>query len=102
MEWLMMVGLGIVLILIGLSNRKGKINSLHSYHRKRVSEQNRLPFGKLVGTGTMMIGTGLIVAGALTFAGMSETVQESVILTGFVPGIGIICYAMFKYNKGIF
>ena len=102
MEWLMMVGLGIVLILIGLSNRKGKINSLHSYHRKRVSEQNRLPFGKLVGTGTMMIGTGLIVAGALTFAGMSETVQESVILIGFVPGIGIICYAMFKYNKGIF
>ena len=102
MEWLMMVGLGIVLILIGLSNRKGKINSLHSYHRKRVSEQNRLPFGKLVGTGTMMIGISLIVAGALTFFGMSETVQESVILIGFVPGIGIICYAMFKYNKGIF
>ena len=102
MEWLMMVGLGIVLILIGLSNRKGKINSLHSYHRKRVSEQNRLPFGKLVGTGTMMIGISLIVAGALTFAGMSETVQESVILIGLVPGIGIICYAMFKYNKGIF
>ena len=102
MEWLMMVGLGIVLILIGLSNRKGKINSLHSYHRKRVSEQNRLPFGKLVGTGTMMIGISLIVAGALTFAGMSEIVQESVILIGFVPGIGIIFYAMFKYNKGIF
>ena len=102
MEWLMMVGLGIVLILIGLSNRKGKINSLHSYHRKRVSEQNRLPFGKLVGTGTMMIGISLIVAGALTFAGMSEIVQESVILIGFVPGISIICYAMFKYNKGIF
>ena len=50
----------------------------------------------------MMIGISLIVAGALTFAGMSETVQESVILIGFVPGIGIICYAMFKYNKGIF
>ncbi len=102
MEWLMMVGLGVVLILIGLSNCKGKINSLHSYHRKRVSEQNRLPFGKLVGTGTMMIGISLIVAGALTFSGMSEIVQESVILIGFVPGIGIICYAMFKYNKGIF
>ena len=43
------IALGIVCILIGLSNRKGNIETLHSYHRSRVSEEDRIPFGKEVG-----------------------------------------------------
>ena len=59
---------GIVCIVLGFSNRKGNINSLHSYHRERVSEEDRLPFGKAVGLGTIIIGVALIVNGALTAA----------------------------------
>ena len=40
------VFLGIVCIVIGIFNARGDISTLHSYHRKRVSEEDRIPFGK--------------------------------------------------------
>ena len=51
MEQIITIVIGIVMILIGFSNRKGNISMLHSYHRKRVTEEDRLPFGKMVGNG---------------------------------------------------
>ena len=39
---------GLLCIGLGISHRKGKISSLHSYHRNRVSEEDRIPFGKMV------------------------------------------------------
>ena len=35
---------GIVCIVLGVSNMKGNISSLHSYHRNRVSEEDRILF----------------------------------------------------------
>ena len=102
MEKMTMILLGVVLVLIGISNYKGNINSLHSYHRKRVQEEDRVPFGRLVGTGTILVGFSLIVSAALAIAGVSEMIQEVVTVAGLVAGIPIITYAMFKYNKGIF
>ena len=40
---------GVVCIVLGISNMKGNISSLHSYHRSRVSEEDRIPFGRMVG-----------------------------------------------------
>ena len=40
---------GVVCIVLGISNMRGNISSLHSYHRHRVSEEDRIPFGKQVG-----------------------------------------------------
>ena len=57
---------GIVCIVLGISNYKGNISSLHSYHRSRVSEEDRIPFGRMVGLGTIIIGAVIIV-----FSGMS-------------------------------
>ena len=37
---------GVVCIVLGISNMKGNISSLHSYHRNRVSEEDRIPFCK--------------------------------------------------------
>ena len=58
--------IGIVLIVIGISNTRGNISSLHSYHRNRVSEEDKIPFGRLVGLGTIVIGIGIIIFSALT------------------------------------
>ena len=55
---------GIVCIVLGVSNMKGNISSLHSYHRNRVSEEDRIPFGKKVGLGTIIIGVGIIMSTA--------------------------------------
>ena len=54
---------GIVCIVLGISNIRGNISSLHSYHRYRVSEEDRIPFGKQVGLGTIIVGIGIIIFG---------------------------------------
>ena len=107
-DWIVMLGLGVLLIVLGISNRKGNISSLHRYHRKRVSEEDRIPFGKLVGTGTIIIGIALMVSGVLSYLSV-RCEQEMFILignivtgAGLVVGLGLNFYAMFKYNKGIF
>ena len=108
MEYIVTAILGIVLIVIGLSNRKGNISMLHSYHTKRVSEEDRIPFGKLVGLGMIIMGIVMILFSALMLlasylqADLLTTIANVIMIAGFVIGIGIAFYAMFKYNKGIF
>ena len=100
--------IGIICILLGISHRKGNISTLHSYHRKRVSEEDRIPFGKVVGLGTIIIGISMIVMSAFNFAAeqlqneLYSTIGGVLFAVGFVVGIGISFYGMFKYNKGIF
>ena len=108
MDSIVTVIVGIVCILIGISNRKGNISLLHSYHRERVTEEDQLPFGKLVGLGMIIIGIGLILMGGLSY--VTATLQEGiysiigtvVFVVSLVIGLGITFYAMKKYNKGIF
>ena len=54
--------LGALIIVIGIRNLKGDVATLHRYHRKRVSEEDLLPFGRKIGTGTVIIGCAVIVA----------------------------------------
>ncbi|MBP0980052.1 MAG: hypothetical protein J6Q18_00655 [Oscillospiraceae bacterium] len=100
--------IGIVIVFIGISNVRGNISMLHSYHRARVKEEDKAPFGRLVGIGTIIMGVGLIIFGilsliayfveiiALTWAGIG------LMILGFAVGLPITFYAMIKYNHGIF
>lgn len=99
---------GAILIALGIMNMKGNISSLHWYHRYRVTENDRKPFGKLVGLGTLTIGVAIILFGILFW--IYETVMVELVLifgaillaAGIVVGLALSFYAMFKYNKGIF
>ena len=99
---------GVFCIVIGIFNMKGNIEMLHSYHRKRVSEEDRLPFGKLVGKGMIIIGVSIMLF--IVFSGISAYFQEDIYMVvgtvlmviGLVVGIGVAFFAMIKYNKGIF
>ena len=99
---------GVLCIALGISNMKGNISSLHSYHRKRVSEEDRPAFGKLVGLGTILIGIAVIVFSLLSAVALLTentvyiTVGAVVMAVGMLAGLGISFYAMIKYNKGIF
>ena len=42
MENFAAIAIGIVCILLGISHRKGNLSALHSYHRKRVKEEDVL------------------------------------------------------------
>ena len=99
---------GVICIILGVSNRKGNISSLHSYHRHRVSKEDRIPFGKKVGLGTIVIGCAIIVYSVLSV--VTLLVQNDILallgtvmlVIGLVVGLIISFYAMKKYNKGIF
>ena len=99
---------GILIVMLGYSNTKGNINSVHQYHRARVTEEDRLPFGRMIGLGTMVIGIALITMSCLTF--LSERTQQPfftvigsiILIIGLVTGLGLSFYAMIRYNKGIF
>ena len=58
--------IGVLCMILGISNMRGNISSLHSYHRHRVSEEDRIPFGKQVGLGTVIIGIGIIAMGVFS------------------------------------
>ena len=102
-----LIVIGIFICIMGAINMTGNISTLHWYHRKRVTEENRLPFGRLVGLGTIICGVSVIVCGCLSFVALKtqnlifETISNGVIGIGLVIGIGISFYAMIKYNKGI-
>ena len=100
--------LGVFIIILGFSNMKGNISSVHRYHRSRVTEENRLQFGRMIGAGTIICGLSLIVFGCLSF--MAEKTQMDVfstagsviVIMGLAAGLALSFYAMIKYNKGIF
>ena len=86
----------------------GNISSLHRYHRHRVSEENKKPFGRLVGLGTLIVGVALMVFGGLMFVFEQTALQiilviaSIILIAGVVVGLAISFYAMKKYNGGIF
>ena len=86
----------------------GNISSLHRYHRHRVSEENKKPFGRLVGLGTLIVGVALMVFGGLMFVFEQTALQiilviaPIILIAGVAVGLAISFYAMKKYNGGIF
>ena len=100
--------LGAFISILGFSNMKGNISSIHWYHRKRITEENRLPFGRMIGLGTVICGVSLVVFGCLSFVSektqidIFTTLGSVVVSVGLVIGLALSLYAMIKYNKGIF
>ena len=100
--------IGILLVLLGLSNRKGNINSIHWYHRSHIAEENMAAFGCLIGTGTLIIGIAIVLFGLLSI--LTEVTQNNLFLSigsilviiGCIIGLAMSLYAILKYNRGIF
>ena len=108
MEFIVPFIVGVVLIVLGILNMRGNISSLHSYHRHRVSEEDRIPFGKQVGLGTVIIGVGIIIFSILsaitlyTENNIFVLIGTAVLIVGIIVGLVLSFKAMIKYNKGIF
>lgn len=99
---------GVICIILGISNTRGNISSLHSYHRDRVSEEDKIPFGKQVGLGTIIVGIGIILFSILSSVTL-YTDNNIFILIGcalmicaIIVGLVICFRAMNKYNGSIF
>lgn len=100
--------LGLLIAVMGVINMTGNINSLHSYHRHRVKEEDRLPFGRMVGGGTLTVGAGVIAFSVLMMIHHATEVEAlvwiatAVLFVCIVIGLVLSFWGMIKYNKGIF
>ena len=99
---------GIICIVIGIMNIRGNVSMLHEYHTKNVKEEDKESFGRLVGTGMLIIGGSIIVYSILkTLTIQLEDkiyiiIGTIIMIVGVIIGIFISFYAMRKYNGGIF
>ena len=100
MDNLALLILGLFISVLGITNIKGNISTVHSYNRRKVRDEDIPKYGKAVGTGTLIIGLSLVVSFITTF--WSEVIMPFVILPAVVVGLGFILYAQFKYNRGLF
>ena len=97
---LMLLIIGLLISVLGIVNIKGNISTIHSYNRRKVKEEDIPKYGKAVGTGTLIMGIGLLIAFVVSF--LSEEAITYTVLPLFVVGLAFILYGQFKYNKGIF
>lgn len=106
--WITTFAVGALISVLGAINMTGNISSLHEYHRHRVTEEDRKPFGRLVGLGTLVIGLSVILFGVvmLLFEKTQATwlvwLGTAELIAGIAVGLVLSFYAMIKYNKGIF
>lgn len=56
MDNLILLILGLFISVLGITNIKGNISTIHSYNRRKVKEEDIPKYGKVVGTGTLIMG----------------------------------------------
>ncbi len=101
MEDIILLVLGLFIAVTGIINMTGNISTIHSYNRRKVTEEDASKYGKAIGLGTLIIGVSLVIAFVLTVLNLEITIPF-VIIPAIVIGLAFILYAQFKYNKGIF
>ena len=108
MDYILPVIVGLIVVVLGVQNMRGNISTLHRYHRKRVSEEDRIPFGRKVGLGSIIVGCSVILKACFQLAAeklnvsLLDTLGTVLLIAGLAGGFALIIYAMIKYNKGLF
>ena len=100
-ENISMIAIGILIILLGSFNLKGNIASIHWYNRRKVTKENQIPYCRLHGFGSVIIGASIIISAIVQAIGNTE-LGGLITLAGIIIGFTLMLYAQFKYNKGIF
>lgn len=100
MEYLPLLILGIILSTLGIVNIRGNISTIHSYNRRNVKEEDVAPYGRAVGTGTLVIGASLLLSYLVTFR--NEAAINYIVLSATVIGLAFILYGQIRYSHGIF
>ena len=101
MEQLTLAILGVVLIVLGRTNMKGDISTVHWYNRTRVTGDDIPKYGRVVGLGSVIIGASFLITAGLECFLQADWLPV-IALIGLAVGIGFVLYGQFKYNKGLF
>lgn len=101
MKYLPLLIMGLLIIGVGISNLLGHISSIHRYNRSKVHEEDLPVYGKMMGIGTVVVGGTIALIGILQMVLDMEFIFYLAI-PGLIVGVGVMLYAQFKYNRGIF
>lgn len=104
-ESIAMLVFAALLVFIGVENVKGNISSIHWYNRRRITEETRPKYGKLMGSATLIFAGGLTLFAILNMISQEKVVTligVSIVLISAIVCVGLMLYAQIKYNKGIF
>jgi len=102
LELIIMTIVGIIFIWIGiLIWKKEKISLIHSYHYKKVKEENKKAYTEQMGKGISILGFGMILTGILNYT-LNTILGWIVLVISFVLGFAFIIKAQKKFNGGIF
>lgn len=101
-ELLLMVLLGLLLLFLGWRIwKKEQITLIHSYHYKKVSEEDKKDYTEEIGKSIIFIGIGMILTGIIDF--ITNTAYGWLFFTiFFILGFIKILQAQKKYNNGLF
>ncbi len=102
MENIITVLVGIILIVFAyLIGVRKKINLVHSYHYKNVSENDKPSFCKGVGLGNLIIGIGLVLF-PLYYKIFGENLALCIGAVFIAAGAAAALSTIKKYNGGLF
>lgn len=94
--------LGIACIILGCFTAKGKGIALLLLRRKRISEENLIPFGKQYSIALFVFGTAIILFGAVGFFSLqyrSESLIHIASIIGHSGMIGCLVISAGAINK---
>ena len=91
---------GILCIVLGfLIWKKQKISLIHDYHYRNVKEEDVPSYTRQIGSGLIIIGSGILLTGMLDL--LNSSLWWIPLIIGFSIGLIIIIYAQKKYNGSI-
>ena len=91
--------LGLLFLVIGwMIWKKERMDLLHDYHRKHVSEEDKKRFCALCGMGVCVIGIGMLLT-AVLFAVTGKLWSLFAFVGGFLVGIVMLIWTIGKYNR---
>ncbi len=91
MEEIILLILGVFISVTGIVNMTGNISTIHSYNRRKVTEEDVPKYGRAVGIGTLIIGVSLIVDFVLVLLDLLAVVPF-VLIPEIVVGVAFILY----------
>ena len=98
-EILTFVAVGLILIVLGVLTWKKQTTAfLHSYHYKKVKEENIPAYTKGMGIGQIIIGAGLCLTGVLKLF-VDGALSWAFLIAGLAVGLPFIFKAQ-KENNG--
>lgn len=101
-ETIAIAAIGIVLIVLGIITWKKQTTAfLHSYHYKKVEEDELPEYTKRMGIGQIIIGIAFCLAAVFRLLS-KRTVSWVIFIAGLAAGVAVILKAQSDHNGSLF